>query len=58
MTGCGCLLLVALLGFLLYLFTFGATDTGGEQVQQAIALALGLYVVIAGRRAFASAARS
>jgi hypothetical protein len=42
MTGCGCLLLVALLGFLLYLFTFGATDTG-EQVQQAVALGIGLY---------------
>ncbi len=58
MTGCGCLLLVALLGFLLYLFTFGATDTG-EPVQQAVALGIGLYVMaIAGRRAFASVARS
>lgn len=61
MTGCGCLLLVALLGFLLYLFTFGATDTGAP-VEQAVALVIGLYVpcvmAIAGRRAFASVARS
>ena len=57
MTGCGCLLLVAVLGLLLYLFTFGATDTG-EQMEQAIALAALAYAAIAGRRVAPSVARS
>lgn len=57
MTGCGCLLLIALLGFLLYLFTFGATDTG-EPVEQAVALALYALIAIAGRRALQPVARS
>lgn len=42
MTGCGCVLLVALLAALFYLFTFGASDTG-EQVEQAVAVVVGLY---------------
>lgn len=37
MTGCGCLLLVALLAVLLYVFTFGSTDAG-EPIEQAVAL--------------------
>ncbi len=58
MTGCGCLLLVAVLAALLYLFTFGATDAG-EQVEQAVALAALLYsLAIAGRRELHSVARS
>ncbi len=51
---------VALLGFLLYLFTFGATDTG-EPVAEAIALAVGAAYALsalAGRRAAHSVARS
>ena len=59
MTGCGCLLLVALLGFLLYLFTFGSTDAG-EPVAQAVALTLVFYAlsVVAGRRIPQAVARS
>lgn len=36
MTGCGCLLLVALLAVLFYVFTFGSTDTG-PPVEEAVA---------------------
>ncbi len=59
MTGCGCFLLVALLAFLLYLFTFGSTDAG-EQIEQAVALIATFYVLsaIAGRRVPQAVARS
>ncbi len=58
MTGCGCLLVVAVLGVLLYFFTFGATDAG-EQVEQAVALtAVGYVLAMAGWRAVHSVARS
>lgn len=38
MTGCGCLLVVALLAVLLYVFVFGSTDAG-EPIESAAALA-------------------
>lgn len=44
MTGCGCLLIVALLAVLLYVFVFGSTDAG-EAVEQAAALAAALYLL-------------
>jgi len=50
-TGCGCLLLVAALVGVLYVFFFGSTDSG-EPIQEAAALAalVAGYVAIAGRR--------
>lgn len=59
MTGCGCLLLVAVLALLFYVFTFGSTDAG-PPVEQAVALIAGFYALIAsaGRRPSRSLARS
>ncbi len=59
MTGCGCLLVVAVLAVLFYVFTFGSTDAG-DQVEQAVALVAGLYALsaIAGRRVPQPVARS
>lgn len=59
MTGCGCLVLVAILIGLLYIFTFGSTDTG-EPVEQAVAVAAALYALaaIGGRRSPHAVARS
>ncbi len=59
MTGCGCLLVVAVLALLFYVFTFGSTDAG-EQVEQAVALVASAYALsaIAGRRVPQVVARS
>lgn len=57
-TGCGCLLLVAALVALLYVFLFGSTDAG-EPIAEAAALAVGLYVAsIGGRRSPQAPTRS
>jgi len=57
MTGCGCLLLVAALLAILYVFFSGSTDAG-EPMKEAVAL-IALYVVaMAGRRSLQAVARS
>jgi hypothetical protein len=50
-TGCGCIVLIAALVALLYVFFFGSTDSG-EPIQEAVALLtlVGGYIAIAGRR--------
>ena len=55
MTGCGCLLLVAVLGVILYVFLFGSTDAGAPIEQTA---ALALAYAIFGRRLARPEARS
>lgn len=52
MTGCGCLVLVAALVVLLYVFVLGSTDAG-EPIEQAVGMIVALQAVaaIAGRRA-------
>ena len=60
MTGCGCLLLVAALLAVLYVFFSGSTDAG-EPIQEAVALfaLIALYAIaIAGRRLLQLVARS
>ncbi|MGH2450581.1 MAG: hypothetical protein ACRDGE_04795 [Candidatus Limnocylindria bacterium] len=58
MTGCGCLLLVAILGGLLYVLVAGSTDTGEPIEQAAGALAAaGLLVAAALTRALARVVR-
>ena len=57
MTGCGCLLLVAALIAVLYVFFFGSTDAG-EPIAEAAALAVVGYIAIAGRRSLQLVARS
>lgn len=51
MTGCGCLVLVAALVVLLYVFLFGSTDAG-EPIAQAVTVLVALQAAatIAGRR--------
>jgi hypothetical protein len=60
-TGCGCLLLVAVLAAMLYVFLFGSTDTG-EPIEQAVALGALLYaasaLAIGGRRSLQLVTRS
>jgi hypothetical protein len=60
MTGCGCLLLVAALLAVLYVFFSGSTDAG-EPIQEAVALValIALYAIaIAARRSLQLVARS
>ncbi len=57
MTGCGCLLLVAVLAAILYVFFFGSTDAG-EPMQEAVALLTCAYVAIVGRRSLQLLTRS
>ncbi len=49
MTGCGCLILIALLVGGIVFMIFGSTDPG-EPIQQAIALALIVLAVVSRRR--------
>lgn len=48
MTGCGCLILVAMLVGLLVFMIFGSTDPG-EPVESAVALVLGMALMPLGR---------
>jgi hypothetical protein len=58
MTGCGCLLLVAVLATMLYVFLFGSTDAG-EPIAEAIALTVvGYAIAMAGRRSLQLMTRS
>jgi hypothetical protein len=58
-TGCGCLLLVAALIAVLYVFFSGSTDSG-EPIQEAVVLVVAAwgYRAIAGRRSLQLVARS
>ncbi|HUG56201.1 MAG TPA: hypothetical protein VMJ92_03910 [Candidatus Limnocylindrales bacterium] len=44
MTGCGCLLLVAILGGLLYVVVAGSTDAG-EPIEQALGLLAAVLLI-------------
>ena len=57
MTGCGCLLLVAALLAVLYVFFSGSTDAG-EPMKEAVALIALYAIAMAGRRSLQVVARS